>query len=329
MTSLQPSMSSYTKASQKMWFTYSSGSNEFQRGLLGLKDSYIVGNLCLQFPESKPLKAKRIEVLITGAECVSWTQTIGNQVHTYNYKKKILNQSLLLWESKGLKEEIYKDITKINYPFQLSLPNDLPPSMDLGVGLIYYTVKARIIRKSNILKFQSSQKKIKCKCLITRYNPMPRPETVRWIEWDNPKALKCGLSYDISMDYNTFGPNNPIIVKLIVKFLKPNLNVKEIFIGLKEYHKFRAAGNTKKSKRYIQERKIFGDQLQVMLNNVWSHNCRIDMQDNEANWTTKRHNINVHHKVKVKIRFGPFGPKNINLESDVNIMNILRIDQDY
>ncbi|CAG8564864.1 5694_t:CDS:1 [Cetraspora pellucida] len=329
MTSLQSSMSTYTytKASQKMWFTYSSGSNEFQRGLLGLADSHIVGNLCLQFPESKPLKAKRIEVLITGTERVSWSQNSGNKRRRYRHTEKFLNQSLLLWESKGLKEEIYEDITNINYPFQLSLPNDLPPSMDLGVGRIYYIVKARITRKPNLLKFQSSQKKIKCKCLITRYSPMPRPETIRWIEWDNPEALKCGLSYDISMDYNTFGPNNPIIVKLIVKFLKPNLNVKEIFIGLKEYHKFRASGHTKKSKRYIQQRKIFGDQLQVMLNNVWSYNCRIDISDNEVNWTTVRHNINVHHKVKVKIRIGTFGLKNINLESNVNIMNILRIDQ--
>ncbi|CAG8719972.1 9490_t:CDS:2 [Cetraspora pellucida] len=251
MTLLKPSKSSYTKASRKMWFTYLTGSNKFQHGLLGLTDSYIAGNLFLEFPEPKPLKVKQIEVLITGTE------------------------------NNELKEELFKDITKINYPFQFPLPNDLPSTMDLGVNSygipqsmdmktcrIYYKVQARIIRNSNFLKFQSSQKKIKCKCLITRYSPMPRPETVRWTEWDNSKALKCGLSYDISMDYNTFGPNNPIIVKLIIKFLKINLNIREIFIGLKEYHQLKALGNTKISERYIQERIIYGNQIQVILNNV-------------------------------------------------------------
>ncbi|CAG8513885.1 hypothetical protein C2G38_2061796 [Gigaspora rosea] len=329
MALIQPPPSSYIQASQKMWFTYSTSSNEFQHGLLGITASYIVGNLCFQFPESEPLKAKQIEVIIKGTEYVQWKTRRGKTTTTYTYKRQLIHQSLLLWESKSLKEDPYEDITKANFPFQFLLPNDLPQSMNLGTGRIYYKVKAKILRKSNFMKLQGSEKNIKCNCLIKRYSPLPRPAPVQWTEWDDPNALNRGLSYDISMDYDTFGPGNPIVVKFVVKLLKMDLNVKEIFIGLKEYHLFRAGGGKKSSKRYVQRISIFGNQLRTMLNNVWSHTCKMDVPIDDVKWTTNRDNINVRHQVKIKIKFGLFGPKNINLKREVNIANISNITEVY
>ncbi|KAF0552256.1 hypothetical protein F8M41_022213 [Gigaspora margarita] len=323
MALLQPPISSYNKASQKMWFTYSTSSNEFQHGLLGITDSYIVGNLCLQFPESEPLKAKQIEVILEGIEYV------GVRCDSYTYEKKILNQSLLLWESYILEKDPYEEITKANYPFQFLLPNDLPQSINLGTGHIYYKVKARINRKSNFKKLHGSEKKIECKCLITRYSPLPRPAPVQWIEWDDPNALNRGLSYYISMDYDTFGPEHPIIVKLVVKLLRMDLNVKEIFIGLKEYHLFRVGNVEKGSKRYVQQKSIFGDQLRTMLIDALPHSHKIDLHSCNVNWTTKRPNINVCHQVEIKIKFGLFGPIDINLKREVNIANISNLTEIY
>ncbi|CAG8477035.1 19161_t:CDS:1 [Gigaspora margarita] len=329
MALLQPPISSYTKASQKMWFTYSTSSNEFQHGLLGITDSYIVGNLCLQFPESEPLKAKQIEVIIEGIEYVRFSVRCGKHSKICEYEKKILNQSLLLWESNGWEKDPYEEITKENYPFQFLLPNDLPQSINLGTGHIYYKVKARINRKSNFKKLHGSEKTIECKCLITRYSPLPRPAPVQWIEWDDPNALNRGLSYYISMDYDTFGPENPIIVKLVVKLLRMDLNVKEIFIGLKENHLFRAENDGKGYYQYVQQISIFGDQLRTMLIDALSYTYKIDLHSCNVNWTTERPNINVCHQVEIKIKFGLFGPKDINLEREVNIANISNLTEIY
>ncbi|CAG8666213.1 10245_t:CDS:1 [Ambispora leptoticha] len=350
MTLLQPPKSAYSKASQKIWFTYAQNANCFQQGLLGLTDSYIAGNLYLRFPEAEPLKAKRIEVSITGTEYVHWTEQVlrtrcvydasTNTYRTVTYyetihylhEQQILNRSLLLWESKSLKDngtsnkKLPEKITKMNLPFQLSLPDDLPPSMNLVVGRIYYNVNAKIKRKRNFWKFQGSNKSVKCSCLITRYSPMPMPAPVRWVEWDNSKAWKRGVGYNISMAYDTFGPGNPIIVKLALKFLKPDSKIKELFVGLKEYNLFRASGATKLNKGYVKERRILGNQFPKILNakNEWSSVLRIDALD-KVSWTTERYHINVYHKVKIKIRFGIFGPKNVNLERKVNIENIANV----
>jgi len=215
-------------------------------------------------------------------------------------------------------------------PFQLPLPNDLPPSMNLGVGRIYYNVNAEIKRERNVWKFQGPKKSIGCNCLITQHSPMPMPAPIRWTEWDDQNAQKRGLGYDVSMDYDTFGPGNPIVVKFSVKLLNPDLKIKEIFIGLKEYRVFMVLKNKNFSKRYMKEGMISGNQFLKMLdaNNTWSSDFKIDISNNEVNWTTERYNINVHHKVKVKIRFELSEPKNINLERLVNIKNILDVS-DY
>jgi len=170
------------------------------------------------------LEAKQIEVSVTGTEYVYWTEQITRTRQVYDpntksyrtetfietihylHKKQILNRSLLLWQSRNLKnnvrskKELYESITTMNIPFQLPLPDDLPPSMSLGTGSIYYNVNAKIKRKNNLWKCQGSKKKVKCNCLITRYSPMPMPVPIWWAEWDNPKAWKRGLGYDISMN---------------------------------------------------------------------------------------------------------------------------------
>ncbi|CAB4393028.1 unnamed protein product [Rhizophagus irregularis] len=317
MALLQPPRSSYTKASKKVWFSYVEGSNKFQHDLLGITNSYIAGNLHLQFPEEEPLNAKQIEVSITGTEYVHWTEQVIRTCQVYNastnsfythtyvetihyiHEKQILNRSLTLWQSSNLKnnvrskKELYEKITNMHIPFQISLPNDLPPSMSLDTGNIYYNVNAKIKRKMKFWKCQGSKKKIKCICNITRYSPMPITDPFRWVEWDDQKAWKRGL---------------------------------EIFVGLKEYHIFRASGNVKSIKKYAEERSVSGDQFPNILNthNEWSHNFRIEVLNDKVNWTTDRYNINVHHKIKIKIKFGFFsGKKNINLERMVNIENIL------
>ncbi|CAG8482732.1 13654_t:CDS:1 [Funneliformis caledonium] len=334
---LRPPKSSYNQASEKVWFSYVPNASKFQHGLLGINDSYVAGNLHLQFPENEPLKAKRIEVSITGTEYVHWTEQVVENAYNsstksyevrtrtihYIHEHQILNRSLLLWQNK----EFYQKITNIKFPFKLPLPNNLPPSMNLsdGIGQINYEVNAKIKRKRNFWKFKGSKKSVKCMCSITRYRSMPVPAPTRWTEWDDPKAIKRGLGYDITVDYNTFGPGNPIIINFAFKFFKV-LKLKEVFAGLKEYHIFKASGNTKFIKGYVLERKILDDQISSNLNarNEWWYNLKIEVPENKVGWTTDRHNIKVYHKIKVKVRFGYLGPKNINLEKLVNIENIIK-----
>ncbi|CAB4489706.1 hypothetical protein RhiirA1_496648, partial [Rhizophagus irregularis] len=351
MALLQPPRSSYTQASRKVWFSYVEGSNRFQHELLGITNSYIAGNLHLQFPKGEPLNAKQIEVSITGTEYVHWTEkvtrtrqvydSITNSYYTqiyvekinYLHEQQILNRSMILWQSRNLKnnvrskKELYENIANMYIPFQIPLPNDIPSSMSLGTGTIYYNVNAKIKRKSNFLKFQGSKKMIKCNCNISRYSLMPMTDPIKWVEWDDQKAWKRGLGYDVFMYYSTFGPENPIIVKFAIKFYKHDLIIKEVFVGLKEYHVFRASEHVKLISEYVEERRVSGDQFPNILDahNEWSYNFKIEVLDDKVNWSTDRDNIYVYHKVKVKIRFGLFsGKKNINLERKVNIENIYK-----
>src|SRR6185312_9010703 len=88
MTLLQPPNSSYSKASREVWFSYVENANRFQRGLLGITDSCVAGNLCLQFPEEEPLEAKQIEVSVTGTEYVYWTEQITRTRQVYDPNTK-------------------------------------------------------------------------------------------------------------------------------------------------------------------------------------------------------------------------------------------------
>ncbi|CAG8608805.1 10633_t:CDS:1 [Acaulospora morrowiae] len=330
MELLQPSKSSYTKASDKAWFTYAQNGNEFQQGLLGLTDSYIAGSLCLQFPKDGPLKAKKIEVSITGTEYVRWTEQVLKprfrdgrmcqeyETEEYKYEQKILDQSLILWKSE---KESYEEITTMDLPFQIQLPKDLPPSMDLEIGKIYYQVKANFERKSNFWKLQGSHKSIKCMCLVTRYSPMPEPSPMQWIQWIDQEAWKRGLGYNISMNHDTFGPANPIIVNFAMKILKQGLKIKEVFVGLKEYREFRADNHNKSTRNYIQTVKMSGDQFSEVTDE-WAHEFKINVLENEVNWTTSRHHIDVYHCIKIKIKFGLLGPKNVNIKREIKIENI-------
>ncbi|CAG8685304.1 8726_t:CDS:1 [Acaulospora morrowiae] len=348
----QPSNASSTKPNQKIWFSHAPNTNEFQQGLLGLTESYLAGNLCIQFPEVKPLKAKKIEVSITGTEYVYWTDEVfktryvhdsiigqyreetSNETTHYRHEKQFLNIPSLLWRSNDLidgatsKKEPYANITQMILPFQISLPNNLPPSMNLGIGHIYYNVCAKIKRKSKFWKLQGSEKSIKCECLITRYSPMPSPSPVRWVKWDDQEAQKRGLGYDISTNYSTFGPVNPVVVNLAIKFLTLDLKLTEIFVGLKEYRLFKASEQVKIEKGYIRELRVSGNQFPGALDayDEWSYDFKIDVLEEEVSWATKTHHIEVYHKVKIKIIFGPGDPKNVKLARRINIKNILDVN---
>ncbi|CAG8512301.1 5245_t:CDS:2 [Ambispora gerdemannii] len=227
---------------------------------------HIAGRLYIQFPEVEPLKAKLIEVSIGHnkiLKLVVYTMPTPKHIQPNNATSKI---------------KLYEKITSMNLPFQLLLPDDLPLSMNLEIGRIYYNLNIKIERKRNLWKFQGSKMSVTYMCLITRYSPMPMPAPVRWTEWDDPKAWKRGLGYDISMNYHTYGPGNPIIVKLALKFLKLDLKVKE-------------------------ERRILGNQFPEIWDarNEWSYALKIDALEGEVNWTTERHHIILMCIIKLRL----------------------------
>ena len=162
MTLLQPQRTSYSKASSKMWFSYVKNTNEFQHGLLGISNPHIAGNLCLQFPEEEPLKAKQIEVssrvsntfigLKKGSRLVKYMIPLPSHIEP---KRSIIFTNNKFWIDRyccgkvGMRNNV---MSKMIYTRMLqtwiyrsrSFSNHLPPTMSLGTGSIYYIVNAKI-----------------------------------------------------------------------------------------------------------------------------------------------------------------------------------------
>jgi hypothetical protein len=332
-----PPKSEYKKSSEKVFFSYPGSQDHFQINYLGVNPNAILaGTLHLRFPSSEPILASRIDLIFRGSEKVKWTERHGESSVTYKAKEVFLNQLSQLWTTSKPNGD-YEEIRNLDIPFEISLPTNLPPSIkiDGGKGKIRYKLIASISRKGNLWKFKGSEKTVILSVDLNRYfSPPMNLQSFNWNQLNDYEAINRGLGYDITLANSIGGPSMPFVVNLLLKFHKQDFKITKITFGIKEYRKLTTKRKTRKTKCYILEKNIKGDEIPLNSDSEVRTQVKLEMPEwNKSKnfcWTINdRRHIDVNHKIKIKIHCGGIFTNNIKLDKEIEIKNILVPNQNY
>ncbi|CAG8696744.1 13832_t:CDS:1 [Dentiscutata erythropus] len=329
--------------SKKVFFAFSPGESSFQRGYLGAHpDVFLTGVLHIRYTNKKPIFAKKVEVSFVGKESVFFIGTLeeGQKIKeddddfsddevstetlsTHTAKRTIFSSSICLWRSQS--KGSYESVTGLDLPFRFKLPENLPPSlyMDKGCGRIYYMLKATISRRPIDPDSRNYEKKIKIFCPIVRYTVTPPQIPSRWLVKQEGPALPHAVDYDVSLSHSTFGSGSSIVVPIKLKFHEPQIYLKNIFIGIKEYHELRTNRYETITKRYIVEETVNAESIPTSgSDNEYSLNVKLSIPSTRnLVYSVDSTYITVSHKIKVKFHLGK--TPNINLSKFINIQNVV------
>ncbi|CAB4375900.1 unnamed protein product [Rhizophagus irregularis] len=328
-----PSKLDYKKRSEKVCFSYPGNQNHFQTGYYGIDaDVSIAGTLHIKFSSSKPLLATKIELILKGYEKVEWVETYGKTTITYSANDVFLNQPLQLWKTSDPNGD-YEKIQIMDIPFEIKLPENLPPSIkiDQGEGKINYKLIANISRKGNLWKFKRSEKCVELSINLDKYFLLPTDlNPFNWYQFNDSEAISRGLGYNITLENSIGGPKIPFIINSILKFYNQDFKITKIFFGIKEYHKLSTKANSKKSSFYIVEKNIKREEIYSNYNDEVKLQTELEIPEwiekNKKNpcWDINdRKHIIVSHKVKIKIHCGGIFTSNIKLDNEVEIKNFI------
>jgi hypothetical protein len=317
-----PPRSLYKEYTPLIYFSYQPGRKSFQQGYFGITGNVsIVGFLHLRFPKHQPLYARKIRVSFSGTECVRF----GGMVPT-NETNSICNVTTELWRNP---DNDYQEISKMNLPFEIPLPLDIPSSLsvDRGRGKIEYNLRAIISCKSDIQNFKGSTMIIQCAHIIDSYILPPIPEPIMWQD----DRSKQGVGHEILLINKIFGPCYPIVVRVKLTFYDPRVSLEDIVIGLKEYTAISTQTEIKKKSTYIGQKIVKGRKIPITQCNECSTDITFTIPEDcvcKPTWSNEGFNIEITHKVKIKVRFGCFSKYNINLEAPVKIINMLNEEEE-
>jgi len=352
----------YSKSSKRAFFTFSPGETSFQQGYLGADEATVSGIFQLRYTDDEPIFAKKIQISFVGKEYVFFAGTLKEgqnenkineneneydsdederleeedddeantkplSIHTA--KRSIFSTSIVIWRSQNKGQ--YEELKSLDLPFKFKLPSNLPNSfvMDKGCGRIYYMLKAIISRQPSI-ESNNRKKKIKILVPIVHYTITPPPSPFCWLIEQEGFANPHIASYDISLNQTTFGPGNSIIVPIRLHFHESKVYLKNIFVGLKEYHEFRTNKYETSTKKYLVEESIEANNLPMMASNEDNNKYSVEVKLNIPTSTQLVYSVNstyltVQHRIKIKIRLGK--APDINLSELVQIKEIVTKDE--
>ncbi|CAG8673096.1 8308_t:CDS:2, partial [Cetraspora pellucida] len=291
----------------------------FQQGYLGASpDVFVTGILHIRYTSKKPIFAKKILVSFVGKEYVFFTGTLEEA------KRTIYKSSVCLWKSQS--KGSYEGVNELDLPFRFKLPENLPPSLyvDRGCGRIYYMLKAIISRQPIDPDSRNYKKKIKVFCPIVRYTITPPLEPSRWlVKQEGPASLQA-VGYDVSLSHSIFGSSECVVVPVKLVFYEPQIYLKKIFVGIKEYHELRTNKYETTTKRYIVEETVDARSIPISsgLDNEYSVDVKLSIPPSRnLAYSIDSTYITVAHRIKVKIHLGK--APNINLSKFINLRNIV------
>ncbi|CAG8433145.1 9546_t:CDS:1 [Diversispora eburnea] len=323
----------YKKYSEKLSFRYIPNHSQFQYGYLGITESYVSGILELHFPSDNPIHAKQIDITLIGMEYVCWKEKRHKKTITHVVRNPLISQGICVWNSP---DDNYQPLTELQFPFRFELPDNLPSSVNFSreFSEIFYDLKATIKQESNILKFRGSTKSIIIRCPITRYSLPPTiPTPTQFSNYDDPSAISRGIGFFVSLEHYVFSELIPISIDFGLLFHKPDLEIKEIILGVKQYVRL-IAGKEKRLKNYILKSVVKYNEIKNRLdsNNEYKANVKFEIPSrcDKKNYSVKHsvdmNYIKVSHKIKFKVKFGIFGGRYINWEKDIKIENMITED---
>ncbi|CAB4470249.1 hypothetical protein RhiirA1_406288 [Rhizophagus irregularis] len=320
--------------SDKVSLSFSPRQNSFQQGLLGLESSKVAGILKLNYPSSKPLVAKRIELVFSGKEEILWTEyqpsgrgytasVVQSEQHEFT------RYSFDIWEAerndgdKG--KDNYEIIKNLELPFSFKLENNLPPSTtikyDDGSARIYYRVVVVIHRKSNLLKLQGKKKVVKFTIPITRYGKIPyKSDMILW----NSEKEKYGVGYDIKIEREIFTRGETINVPIKIIIRNSRVKIKKVSVGLKQHTELQNAGSLVRPKESVDLslEEVDGDMVNLAADSEQEYyiEMNISIPNNDTvRWSVCQSLLVVWHQIEVKIVLE--SAQDILLEKEVKVIN--------
>ncbi|CAG8611679.1 5711_t:CDS:1 [Acaulospora morrowiae] len=318
----------YTNYSKKIYFTYLPRQTQFQQGLLGLQPSKIAGVFHLRYSQDRPLKAKRIVLYFKGKTFVRFDE--GNEQH--KLKQQFLNMSKTIWTSQS--EGNFEDITSLDIPFEFDIPNTSPSTVismeKTGIGLITYTLQAKIFRVSHLLLLQHV-KAVKCRLDINRWATLPSPDYY-------PAPFSYGLpkfQCQLLLDQSVFGIGN--VIPLPIKFILFDMRVcvKKITVRIKEYHLLKLTLELDNPKSKIIKVSLFetivgGDKVLPVIgsNNEFMVTIKCDLRESfrKIQCDCETPLIDIWHMLKIKVNMENAGVGHLYMEKEMKIYNILQND---
>ncbi|CAG8698608.1 11826_t:CDS:1 [Dentiscutata erythropus] len=319
-----PGKEKYLYYSSKAYFTYGLNRNKFQNGYLGLNPSEVSGIFHIRYPESKPLKATKIELYFCGIVNTQWADYNGYCSNS----KEICKEMKCIWKANSNEE----NITSLDYPFKFTIPNESPSSINyIGEykvnGTIYYTINAIIYRKTRRI-FESSEKVIEVRADIKRWQLLTCPDYNPDLLIEKNELYKC----QVLLDKSTFDIKGIINIPINFQIYKQNVIVKKIKVKLVEYFKLKnfAASN----KGSLVKQTVNGNEVLSIPNseNEFSVVVKLDLSkvkklwNNEAviNCSCITELFEIFHKVKINILMGK--ANSVKFKKEIKLCNIVSDD---
>jgi hypothetical protein len=338
-----------SRYSKKVFFEYSPRESSFQIGYLGSDKSTIEGILRLRYTDDKPIFAKKITLSFIGKEFVRFAGTLEegqdivkeddeseiydnddkeegeestNKVSTYKAKREFFASKIIIWRSQS--KGHYEGVKYLDLPFKFKLPDNIPPSviMGEGCGRIYYTLKAVISRRPIDPNSRNMKKMIKYVVPIVRYTITPEPKSIRWYRKEEGPAKQYVLDHDVSVARSTFGPGESVVIPIKLTFHEPQIYLKKIFVGLKEYHELRTEKYETLTKRYIVNEIVQADTIPISHgpDNEYSVEVNFNIpRERELVYDIDTTYITVSHKLKIKVYLGK--------APDLHLSNFIKVER--
>ncbi|CAG8523222.1 5700_t:CDS:1 [Acaulospora colombiana] len=320
LTLSRPPRNEYRHYSSKAYFTHAPSKTQFQQGYLGVQPSIIKGTFHLRYPEAQPLLVERIEITFKGKGSVRWKQ--GKR--EYRRVNKFFRLTKRIWSS--LASDHFEPIVSLDLPFEFTIPDVSPSSIpQIDNGIIKYSLKAKIYRKSNfIMKFSS--KIIEVWVNINRWNLPPAPDYETLPITKRFEMFECQMS----LNQTIFDANDTINIPIKFILFDMRVSVKKVVVRLKQYHRLKAHDHDSKlTKKYVAGHEVSGDQILMSSDssNEFLVGLKLNLpESHDLRCSCNTILIDIWHRIKVRIHMGNANTSYVNFEKDVKIYNVIPAD---
>ncbi|KAI8329325.1 hypothetical protein BC941DRAFT_443242 [Chlamydoabsidia padenii] len=201
------------------------------------------GTVCLTLAEA--IKVKRLTLDFKGKMKVQWTE--GPQ-HTHKQERCIIQHDWTLLPAQSNKRPHLIPAGQHSWDFSLSLPGDLPPTLQAEMGKVSYQLTANLERSGGFLLHNTIQRK---KPIRMVRSVLPSEfELVQSLEIHNTWSEK--MVYDISLPSKLYAHNATIPVSFTILPIANKLRVHAIMATLKECCTYEANNKRRTDSRIIK-----------------------------------------------------------------------------
>ncbi|ORX47686.1 hypothetical protein DM01DRAFT_1326747 [Hesseltinella vesiculosa] len=258
----------------------------------------------LRLTSSEPIKVRSVCLHFVGKMKVSWSEGIGHHQHYYKQEKPLVKESWQFIPVPAMIQSVGSALHKKSYTlaagehvfdFELSLPGDLPQTLEAEDAQISYRFKAVVERPAFV---HNLVKKLPIK--VVRSMLPSEFDLYQSLEISNTWESK--MQYDITMSSKMYALGETIRLTFSILPIAPQLKVRSICASLKEYCSYTTSSNSKTDTRIIKFEKILDPFSETDVGR-WTREMQLQLPDNSplVFCNTDNEMIHIRHKLKFSI----------------------------